>query len=76
MRRPEVARVTGLAGPLLAWQLAAGLFPPPVRPGVWCPTEVAAVVAARAGGVSDEGIRGIVRGLIADRAQPEGGSCD
>lgn len=72
-RRAEVLLLTGVSNSTLHNRINNGLFVPPVSLGArsvgWLEHEVTEVLAARAKGLNDNGIRTLVKGLIESRSQ-------
>lgn len=71
LRLPDVMAATALARPTLYRDMRRGLFPRPVKLGrasAWPSDAVAAVIAARIAGKSDDEIRALVDDLQRQRA--------
>ena len=71
LRMREVSKRCGLSRPTLYRNIAAGIFPKPVRIGLkasgWPEHEVGAVTDAVSGGATPEQLRELVQRLLEDR---------
>ena len=72
LRLPQVVARLGLGRSSIYMQCRAGLLPPAIQIGTravgWISSELDAVIAARAAGVSPEAIQQLVRQLVSARA--------
>jgi prophage regulatory protein len=73
LRFPSVIKETGQSRSSIYRAIDSGLWPHPVKLGArsvgWPESEVAALIAARIAGKSDDEIRALVQKLTAQRAQ-------